>query len=478
MMSVREMGRLEAVIGRLGAVIAFGIVLLGAHSAIAQWHSHDSRMYFDYGDPMMTSVIQSADGHAADVRLTTANSMFSFVRTANSAKGQYYAIRDVTIEVVEKGEAQPVITRNVVDTLYAKTFDESISKTSWHARNEHLALPMLDSNKSYSVRIEIRDDIDRMTLHAAPFELRPTTFANVNTRNGIAIGDIALADDMSNGVATTSGQGNSYMFSHDIEGSVSFKLAPVLHSDPMVDISVRQLTNLVNPSDTGERYRGALDASDLRPNAAYEYSSADSVLRYKLVPTNDSGVWTALFNVPGQTFEQGKYTITVRVRAGSVEQSQTNDVELVWQGMPLSLEDPTDAIEPLGVIAPPETVQAMSSGSKQDMTRKLYAYWKTLDPTPGTAYNERMATFYQRVDYADFNFANGRMLNGAMTDRGKVYLLYGPPTKVERSFLPGEAPTETWTYNNNVGRTFCFEARNSPGNYELTDIKELSVAEK
>ena len=35
--------------------------------------------------------------------------------------------------------------------------------------------------------------------------------------------------------------------------------------------------------------------------------------------------------------------------------------------------------------------------SKQDAMKKLYAYWKKQDPTPGTAYNERMATFYQRV---------------------------------------------------------------------------------
>src|SRR5438445_10375919 len=85
--------------------------------ATAQQHSHDSRMYFDYGDPLMTSVIQSPDGKTADVRVTTASSMFSFQRAKDQSRGTYYAIRDVTIEVSEPDDAQPALTRNRLDTI-------------------------------------------------------------------------------------------------------------------------------------------------------------------------------------------------------------------------------------------------------------------------------------------------------------------------------------------------------------------------
>src|SRR5438128_8543 len=82
----------------------------------AQRHANDSRMYFDYGEPMMSSVIQSADGHSADVRITTASSMFSFLRTRGNAPSPYFAIRDITIEVDEQGTTQPLLTKNHVDT--------------------------------------------------------------------------------------------------------------------------------------------------------------------------------------------------------------------------------------------------------------------------------------------------------------------------------------------------------------------------
>jgi hypothetical protein len=86
-----------------------------------------------------------------------------------------------------------------------------------------------------------------------------------------------------------------------------------------------------------------------------------------------------------------------------------------------------------------------------------------------------MATFYKRVDYADFNFANGHVLDGVMTDRGKIYLLYGPPTKTERTFLPGEAPVEIWTYTNNVQRVFRFEELGGHGEYQLTSVEQLAA---
>ncbi len=452
------------------------VIATFANVASAQWHSHDSRMYFDYGEPVMTSVIQSPDGRATDVRITTANSMFSFLRSKDTAKGAYYALRNVTIEAREQDNEQPLVTRNTVDTIYAKTFDESVSKSAWHAMSKRLLLPAFDSGKKYSLHIEIRDNIDRLVSRPLVVDLHTPQFTNSATSDGIAIGDITLADSLNGDVAFTSGRGNTYMFSRNIIGSVAFRLAGALGSEPIVDVSVRQISNLIDPADTGARFHGQLDAGDLHRASVFEFASADSIFHYKLVPSADSGTWTAIFNVPGLSFQQGKYEFSVRVRVGGVEKTQKNEFQLVWQGMPLSLEDPTDAIDPLAIIAQPEQINAINSGSTQEKRLKLYAYWKSQDPTPATAYNERMATFYQRVDYAAFNFTTGRTLNGAMTDRGKVYLLYGPPTKIERSFIPGDPPTEIWTYTNNVHRIFRFEEHGSAGEYQLANIQDTAAS--
>ncbi len=449
------------------------------HGAEAQWHSHDSRMYFDYGDPVMTTVVQSPDGRTADVRLTTASSMFSFLRSKNPDHGAYYALREVTIEVLEQGNAQPILTRNIVDTIYARTFDESVSKTDWHAMSERVTFPAFDTDKHYSLQIEVRDNIDRMVMRPVVIDLHSIKNAHPQFLTGgkgnIAIGDLSLVDSMKDGLAYLSARGNTYMFSRNLIGTVAFRMPDTLDGLPSIDVNVRQVKNFIDPADTGERYHASLNSDDLHSRSSLQFIKADSILRYELLPDSDAQLWTAIFNVPGEKFVQGKYEFSVHIRSGTIERTQKNDFLLVWQNMPLSLSDPIDAIEPLEIIMQPEDYAALNSGSDQEKMKKVYSYWRAQDPTPATAYNERMATFYQRVDYAAFNFTTSRMLNGATTDRGKVYILYGPPTKIERTFIPGDAPTETWTYTNNVGKIFHFEEHGDPGNYKLANIQEIAA---
>ena len=45
---------------------------------------------------------------------------------------------------------------------------------------------------------------------------------------------------------------------------------------------------------------------------------------------------------------------------------------------------------------------------------------------------------------------------------------------IQRTFMPGEAPTEMWTYSNNVNRVFRFEDH-SRGEYKLTDIRDMAA---
>jgi GWxTD domain-containing protein len=56
-------------------------------------------------------------------------------------------------------------------------------------------------------------------------------------------------------------------------------------------------------------------------------------------------------------------------------------------------------------------------------------FWARRDPTPTTPRNEFREDFEARVDFADRNFSNGK-LNGALTDQGKVFILFGPPYRV------------------------------------------------
>lgn len=59
-------------------------------------------------------------------------------------------------------------------------------------------------------------------------------------------------------------------------------------------------------------------------------------------------------------------------------------------------------------------------------------FWAKRDTTPGTPDNEYKDLFDARVKYADEHFAHGRT-RGAMTDRGRVLIVLGSPSRIQRT---------------------------------------------
>lgn len=89
-------------------------------------------------------------------------------------------------------------------------------------------------------------------------------------------------------------------------------------------------------------------------------------------------------------------------------------------------------------------------------------FWARRDPSPGTLANEFRAEFDRRVAYADANFAFGRKA-GSLTDRGRIYILFGAPRRVERrtaapqmesgAMQQEDRATQNWIYDGDAART-------------------------
>ena len=56
-------------------------------------------------------------------------------------------------------------------------------------------------------------------------------------------------------------------------------------------------------------------------------------------------------------------------------------------------------------------------------------FWLRRDPTPDTEENEYKEEHYRRIAYANERFASG--IPGWKTDRGRIYIMYGPPDEIE-----------------------------------------------
>jgi GWxTD domain-containing protein len=79
----------------------------------------------------------------------------------------------------------------------------------------------------------------------------------------------------------------------------------------------------------------------------------------------------------------------------------------------------------------------------------IESFWQRRDPTERTPENEFREQFAARFAYANTQFRTARP--GWKTDRGRIYILLGPPTYIDRNPMGRssmERPSEVWTYMN------------------------------
>jgi GWxTD domain-containing protein len=173
-----------------------------------------------------------------------------------------------------------------------------------------------------------------------------------------------------------------------------------------------------------------------------------------------------VFPFPINELEEGTY----RLLLYSDKADTINRIcKVSWEDKPLSLRSMDYALNLLSMIATDAELQKIKSDDPIATEKAFLQYWKQRDPSRGTVYNEALATFYRRADFAYFNFQTLQQRDGTKTDRGKVYILYGKPTDIIRGYTPENIPSETWRYENDV-RKQCLFVADRPGEFILRDM--------
>ena len=183
--------------------------------------------------------------------------------------------------------------------------------------------------------------------------------------------------------------------------------------------------------------------------------------------------YAALVDAPSGEMEIGDYLLLATYEAGGSTVTDSIRFQHRWVDMPLTLSKTDYAIKALYPIATDETIDTLLSGDPNEQAVALERFWSRRDPTPETRFNEAMAEYYRRVDYALFNFRTIGQRDGAHTDRGKIYLLYGSPTEINRTMQQEGPPREIWTYRNQVAQEFVFLDESRTGEYRLVEYHNL-----
>jgi GWxTD domain-containing protein len=110
------------------------------------------------------------------------------------------------------------------------------------------------------------------------------------------------------------------------------------------------------------------------------------------------------------------------------------------------------------IITDQEKSAFMQLSNDEERDQFIEAFWQRRDPTPDTEENEFKEEHYRRIAYANEHFAAG--VPGWKTDRGRMYIVFGPADEIdshpsggsyERPMEEGGGetstfPFETWRY--------------------------------
>jgi GWxTD domain-containing protein len=110
------------------------------------------------------------------------------------------------------------------------------------------------------------------------------------------------------------------------------------------------------------------------------------------------------------------------------------------------------------IITPEEMSAFKQLSNDEERDQFIEQFWLRRDPTPDTEENEYKEEHYRRIAYANEHFPAGKA--GWRTDRGRIYIVFGPPDEIDSHPSGGQYerpqeegggetstyPFETWRY--------------------------------
>jgi len=81
------------------------------------------------------------------------------------------------------------------------------------------------------------------------------------------------------------------------------------------------------------------------------------------------------------------------------------------------------------IITDEERAAFKRLSTDEEREQFIEQFWLRRDPTPDTVENEYKEEHYRRIAYANERFASG--IPGWKTDRGRIYITFGPPDEIE-----------------------------------------------
>ena len=348
----------------------------------------------------------------------------------------------------------PEVRSSWQDTAWAKTFQETRSNKDF--AQGAISVNAEPGDYTYMLQLRRGESVTEQNSR-----MRNVTLPDFRERNKISLIELSDFTVKNNGdyEGTFQNFGDNVLYGEDFELMI---LNPAKMSSDELKLEIFQLLPGEDEEVSDEMLfsTGIDNQKDIMGSGFIVEPDVDRVLVN--FSDDEEGYPVTVVSIPNSRFPNSGFKIFLKdVNEDSVIAEKT--MGSLWPDIPVSLLNLNVAIDMLRFIVSDEKTKELKSGSSAEKERKFREFWEERDPTPDTEFNELMTEYYARIDYTYREFTTPQN-QGFETDRGKAYILYGPPNDKERR-LPTDAPArEIWYYDN---RTLVFEATTGFGDFKL-----------
>jgi GWxTD domain-containing protein len=388
-----------------------------------------------------------ADSTQAVLGISLSNSVFQFIKETNGYRATY------SVDLTLKGSGGS-FRRNWKETVRVASFDETLlthetivfqSTFGLRPGEYDLDLEVQDTQSGQSSELESKLKVPRIGLDAGGLALsRPVLLRYFKEAESAGSRDHVLYP--------------SHYFERPPQ-SLSFFVE--VYAAPGASDRDLTLVASLSPAEDG---------------------TTISTASFDVPAIAETGSARIYGSIPASEMVAGLYRLTISLRdaAGTTlaEQSTEVSVSAVTQWVRENWED---ALELLAYEGKDDEMDALEGTPPERRLAAWNEFWEVRDPIPATPGNEAFENYFRRIAVANANFTT-KLRPGWKSDRGRVYVAFGPPNDIVRRPVPsGSFPLEVWVYDQ-PGFEIGFEDRIGFGNYQMinpgTFASELAALER
>lgn len=419
------------------------VVLLSASSVFGQPNREGGKQFFPFISPFQ----------AENIVIRSAENDFNFFYVYKIAynhlvferdNSKYKAALRVLVEIMDS--TGKIFQRDIRDTkIEVNTFETTSDRSLF--LEDFLSFKLLSGNYFINTSVTDLNSLKEIKPEPVVLELDADKSGLVLQPLIIETGDFDCSSEKSYKLA-------------NVGGSIPFSPLDFHLIIPVADTSVSNISVLIfNDRDTlleqqsNESYILPLKVSKCSDNLVIESGVNSKPTKNFVIRNVNRNLW------------EGEIKLVVFLSDTLSEQFNSR---VIWLDKPFSFMNPEAAIELLRFIEADSVVVRMLNEDESEYLKILYDYWKSFDPTPETSFNQLMAEYYRRIDFAIKEFRGLGKTDGTKSDRGMIYIRFGKPETVERSSNNQGQVVETWYYKN-PERKFIFVDQKGTGNFTLIE---------